>query len=106
MHASITEGHLFVFSLQMCLVAPPCIITMRATPTHSTTVKVRFVHLEHAALVHSHTHSTSGLASTVRSLANQARGSVFLLAWTFVSPLPKEFQGKYYYWKRRIFFLE
>jgi len=54
----------------------------------------------------SHTHNTSGLAGTVRSLANQARGAVFLLAWTFVSPLPKEFQGKYYYWKRRVFFLE
>lgn len=97
LHVYITEIHLFMFTPQMCLVALPYTITMKATPTHSTTPKVRCTltlknmvcssrsHSSRAHILHTHIFSTSRSASTVRSLANQARGSMFLLAQTSVS---------------------
>lgn len=51
-------------------------------------------------------HSWLGLASAVRSLANQVSGSVFPLAPALVSLLLDEVQGKYYYWTRPVFFLQ
>lgn len=47
-----------------------------------------------------------GLASAVRSLANQVSRSVFPLAPALVSLLLDEVQGKYYYWTSPVFFLQ